>query len=83
MDQWQLIETATKEPCKLGFTPKIILGFAPDEDGDTLPSCEGHWRIPKEYELHRWDIGWVSSVDPDVPKAYLQPTHWKPLPAHP
>ena len=70
---WQPIETAPKEFDSTGITQRIILGFAPDEEDYTSPSCEGYWRSD----------GWVSSLDAFTPVAYLQPTHWRPLPAPP
>ena len=70
---WQPIETAPKEFDSTGITQRIILGFAPDEKDYTSPSCEGYWRSD----------GWVSSLDAFTPVAYLQPTHWRPLPAPP
>lgn len=72
--EWQPIDTAPKTRDRSGLSHMIILGFAADEEGYTLPSREGFWN----HELGRW----VSTLDP----AYSQsahPTHWKPLPDPP
>jgi len=71
---WQDIATAPKELDLSGLTQNIILGFAADEEGYTLPSREGCWSST----LNRW----VSSIDPTW-KGSSQPTHWMPLPAAP
>lgn len=80
--EWQLIATADemKTPDTLGLTPNVILGFAPDETGETLPSGQGHWS-PKKW-MDR-EPCWVSSLDGDVPFVPAQPTHWMPLPKPP
>lgn len=75
-DQWRPMATAPKEKDDTGLSPRIMLGFAPDEEDYTLPSCEGYWRNSQK-------PGWVSCMDPDVPNPYSQPTHWMPLPPPP
>lgn len=80
MTTWQPIDTAPKEPDSTGLTPKIILGFAPDEENWTLESCEGHWS-PEPWKER--GPCFVSSVDPDDPQEPAQPTHWMPLPDPP
>lgn len=75
-NEWQPIDTAPKEKDDTGLSPRIMLGFAPDEEDYTLPSCEGYWRNSEK-------PGWVSCMDPDVPNPYSQPTHWMPLPEPP
>ena len=86
-DGWRPIETAPKEPRDFGIVlgEPIILGFAPDEEGYTLPSREGYWRpaLPRGENGRSYSAGWVSPRDPHVEPPYLQPTHWRPLPAAP
>lgn len=77
---WQPIKTAPKEVDTLGLTPRILLGFTPDEDGDALASVEGYWRIT---EYKGVPPCFVSCMDPDTPYLQLQPTHWMPLPKPP
>ena len=72
--EWKPIGTAPKEPDETGLPPYILLGFAPDEDGYSLPVHEGFWNA----SLNRW----VVSIDPDW-GGHGQPTHWKPLPNGP
>jgi len=52
----------------------ILLGFAEDEEGYSLPTQEGFWNI----FLNKW----VVSIDPNF-GCYGQPTHWRHLPAPP
>lgn len=79
-EDWQDISEAPKEdPGLPGWPDPIIMGFAPDEVGDTLPSREGHWRGPYK----GIPACWVTSIDPDVPYVPPQPTHFKPLPTIP
>jgi hypothetical protein len=69
MTQWQPIESAPKSG-----QVRIILGFAADEEGYTLPSREGYWNAT----LRRW----VSTLDPSWAQSPI-PTHWMPLPDPP
>lgn len=71
---WQPIEFAPKTPDSSGVTPYILLGFAPDEEGYSLPSHEGFWHI----QLQKW----VISMDPHW-GGHGQPTHWQHLPGVP
>jgi hypothetical protein len=73
-NEWQPIETAPKTPDASGITPMILLGFAEDEEGYSLPTQEGFWNI----SLNKW----VVSIDPNF-GGYGQPTHWRHLPAPP
>ena len=75
-DPWQPIETAPREPDEQDLTLTILLGFAPDEEGHTLATREGWWR-------QTGNPGWVTSIDPNVARPYIQPTHWMPLPTPP
>ncbi len=77
--EWQPIASAPKDADKHGLSERIILGFAPDETGYTLPSCEGYWR--QRSAIH--EAGWVSTLDALVPSVYLKPTQWRPLPDPP
>lgn len=72
--EWQPIETAPKEPNEHGITPRVILGFAPDETGYSPESCEGAWSVA----LQRWS----SSLDPTWDSS-PQPTHWMQRPDPP
>ena len=73
MADWQPIETAPKGDGETCF-PRILLGFAPDEEHFSPETREGFW----SHTLSRWasslDPGWASSP---------QPTHWQPLPDPP
>lgn len=80
---WRPIESAPREPDQYGLTPTIILGFAPDEEGYSLPSHEGYWRPAVSTFTPAEKPGWVTCIDPNVPEPYAQPTHWRPLPAPP
>jgi hypothetical protein len=85
--EWQPIETAPKMPLESwsALGPSIILGFAPDATGYTLPTREGHWRpaLPAGANGRTYSAGWVSTLDPHVEPPLSQPTHWMPLPEHP
>jgi hypothetical protein len=83
---WQPIETAPRQPRDPSFIvlgPPIILGFAPDEEGVTLDSCEGYWRPELSDHRGKFSAGWVSTLDPHVEPPYLHPTHWARLPSPP
>lgn len=85
---WQPIETAPKESVDpwTDWGPDILLGFAPDDVGETRPTREGRWRpayFDKDQRAKTHEAGWVTSIDPDVYSPYIQPTHWMPLPLPP
>lgn len=85
--EWQPISSAPKEPEDkfIGLGPRIILGFARDEENCSLPSCEGYWRpyLAPGANGRGYLAGWVSTLDPHVPKPYIRPTHWMTLPEAP
>ena len=83
---WHLISSAPKEPREhIGLGPPIILGFAPDKLGETMPSREGHWRpkLGPGPNGRTYSAGWVSTLDPHREPLGPQPTHWMPLPPEP
>jgi len=77
---WRPIAEYDKTPDSIGLTETVILGFAPDETGETLPSTAGYWR---QAAWKGCAPCFVSCIDPDTPHEPAQPTHFMPLPLPP
>lgn len=72
--QWQPIETAPKD----GRNILIISGFSPNSR-----AVEGYWRTETTENNITFLQGWVWVGDDSVPKPYMDPQGWMPLPTPP